>query len=646
MRTVFLASLRTHIPRYVSAAIAVAVAFVVVVGVLTSGAHSGLMDGLGAPYRNADHVVSAARWPSSELDAQAAIAFTERHGENAAATGRASLPVRANGRRLPEATVGPVATSEEWRWQKLSSGRFPAGTGEAVADVYFASAENIEVGDRVRIGEGAAARDVRVVGLVLSPSPPASMYVTWPQLLQWRDHLHLTAVAVRGEAGQLPEGAKAQPPEGFTAERLTYVQNRVDSLSVMLLLFAGIALFVSVLVIANTFSILFARRLRDFALLRCIGATRRQVVRSVRREAAVVGVLASLTGTLVGIGLGHGLIALINALAPTVPMGAAGLPVLWLLGGSAVGLAVTMVASWLPTRCVVRVSPLAALRPEAAVDAHTATGLVRLALAALLLVTGLVLLGMAMVSHSRCGAGHPRGRRRRPSRRAPRTDPGRHRARRGAGGPRRRGVRTGRAGEDQARFRGLRQGDAHRRSPASCHLDPRLLRRDSARLGGDLDELADATGATVENGLRTWESLDQQLGIYTWPAIGLLGIAVVIALIGIANTLGLSVLERAREHAMLRALGLTRTQLRRMPATEAVLLSVVATLLGTAIGVGFAWVGHETIVKRALRDATMQVPWPSLGVVVLTAALAGLLAAVLPAHRAALVIPAAGLSLD
>ncbi|WP_308440833.1 hypothetical protein [Sphaerimonospora thailandensis] len=64
------------------------------------------------------------------------------------------------------------------------------------------------------------------------------------------------------------------------------------------------------------------------------------------------------------------------------------------------------------------------------------------------------------------------------------------------------------------------------------------------------------------------------------------------------------------------------------------------------IGVGFAWVGYETVVKRALSDAAMHVPWLSLGVVVLIAALAGLLAAVLPARRAARVTPAAGLSLD
>ncbi|MBE3010299.1 FtsX-like permease family protein [Microbispora sp. NEAU-D428] len=803
MRTVFLASLRTHIRRYVAAAIAVAVAvaFVVVVGVLTSGAHSGLMDGLGAPYRNADHVVSAAGWPSSELNPKAAIAYTERHGENAAATGRAKLPARANGRRLSETTVGPISTLEEWRWQKLSSGRFPAGMGEAVADVYFALAENVEVGDRVRIGEGAAARDVRVVGLVESPSPPAqaAMYVTWPQLLQWRDQLRLNAVAVRGEVGQLPQGAKAQSPEGFAAERLTYVQNRVDSLSVMLLLFAGIALFVSVLVIANTFSILFAQRIRDFALLRCIGATRRQVVRSVRREAAVVGVLASLTGTLIGIGLGYGLIVLINALTPTVPMGAAELPTPWLLGGFAVGLVVTMVASWLPTRRVVRVSPLAALRPDAAVDVHTATGLMRLAVAAILLITGLALLGVAMVQDGTAlmvaGGGSvfagvllfgpvlvprlvgitgallgPAGRLatknavRNPRRTAtttasllvgvtlttavltgmatwrsslneqigrdhpidvaltspegPVTTDLLNRVRRTfgveqaipvdgavarvAGLDEPIPVLTTPAGAQVARDGGafarvepgkiridseafgknlsLRPGDlvvvrvGDRRAqlqvavgtgwgPAGV-VAPETLATltdapephaiwirassgaDLARLGSDLDELADPVGATIENGLRIWESLDQQLGIYTWSALGLLGIAVVIALIGIANTLGLSVLERAREHAMLRALGLTRRQLRRMLATEAMLLSVVATLLGTLIGVGFAWVGYETIVTRALSDATMQVPWLSLGVVVLIAALAGLLASVLPARRAARVTPAAGLSLD
>src|SRR5690606_6547397 len=253
-------------------------------------------------------------------------------------------------------------------------------------------------------GDGVTTIDLRVVGLVESPSPvaQASMYVTWPQYLQWREHpsFHVSRVAVRGDPGPLPEGVAAYPPEEYVRAGLARLNSRTDTIALLLLLLAGIAFSVSALVIANTFSILFAQRLRDFALLRCVGATRQQIVRAVRSEAAVVGVLASLAGTVAGVGLGYGLTALIGALAPTVPMGTADLPTLWLLGGFIVGLVVTMVASWLPARRVVRVSPLAALRPETAVEVHTATGLLRPALAAFLLVAGLSLLGTAMVLDS------------------------------------------------------------------------------------------------------------------------------------------------------------------------------------------------------------------------------------------------------
>jgi putative ABC transport system permease protein len=166
---------------------------------------------------------------------------------------------------------------------------------------------------------------------------------------------------------------------------------------------------------------------------------------------------------------------------------------------------------------------------------------------------------------------------------------------------------------------------------------------DPLALVDDLDGLADATGAQLEDRLQAQAVANRDRDILTGSVLGLLGISVAIALIGIANTLGLSVLERAREHALLRALGLTRRQLRRMLAAEAAL---VATGLGTVIGVGFAWAGYETFVTRALTHATMVIPWPSLAAVVLIATLAGLLASVLPARRAARVTPAAGLSLD
>ena len=811
MRTVFLASLRIHARRYAAAVIAViaSVAFVVVIGVLTAGARAGFMENAGAPYRGADYVVDAPEdgpspGPSccpGTLDTSAAIELVERLGENASGLGRVDLPARGGDLR-GEAPVGPIAAAEELRWQELVSGRFPERTGEAVVHVWNAHDWEIAIGDRIRVGEGATATDLDVVGLVESPSTwtQASVYVTWPQYLQWRDQptFHVGSVAVRGEVGRLPEGMTVQSVAEYVADGLAGLNNDVDIMALMGLLFAGVALFVSALVVANTFSILFAQRLRDFALLRCVGATRRQVLGSVRREAAAVGVLASLTGTLVGVGLGYGLLPLINTLAPTTPMGAPALPVPWLLGGFAVGLLVTMVASWLPTRHVVRVSPLAALRPQAAVDVHTATGRARLALAALLLVTGLALLGMAMIHDSTVpmvaggasvftgillfgpvlvprlvrGTGALLG----PAARLATENAVRN--------PRRTatttaallvgvtlttavltGMATWRAAMDEQRNRHLpidaalisldepvttdlldqvrrtpgveqaiavdgavaritgfdepipvltapdaaqvaRDGGAFAQGvePGTIRLDlgsfvdpsirpgdrvtvsvgdrqaqlqvislgsgqtgvvaPETLAQltdapephviwvraapgvDSLQLVDDLDGLADAAGVKVEDQLQARAAGNRELDILTWSVLGLLGISVAIALIGIANTLGLSVLERTREHALLRALGLTRRQLRRMLATEAALLSMVATLLGTVIGVGFAWVGYETVVKRALTRATMHIPWPSLGAVVLIAALAGLLASVLPARRAARVTPAAGLSLD
>ena len=415
MRTVLLASLRIHTRRYVAAAIAVSVsvAFIVVIGVLTDGARAGLMAGFGSPFRGADHVVVAdparpaddlkGRPYGDVLDTAPAIALVDRLGENASGVGRVMIPMRAGDLRQ-ETTVAPIAAAEELRWQKVVAGRLPAGPGEAVMHVWNANALEVKVGDRLRVGEGATATDLDVVGLVESPSTTAqaAVYVTWAQYLQWRDQptFHIGRVVVRGDVGPLPYGAVAISPEEYVTQGMAELNNDTDSFALMLLLFAGVAVFVSALVVANTFSVLFAQRLRDFALLRCVGSTRGQVLGSVRREAAVVGVLASLTGMLVGVGLGYGLIPAINALAPTTPMAAPALPVLWLLGGFAVGLLVTMVASWLPTRRVVAVSPLAALRPETALDVHTAAGGVRLKLAGLLLIVGSVLLGVAMLHDS------------------------------------------------------------------------------------------------------------------------------------------------------------------------------------------------------------------------------------------------------
>jgi putative ABC transport system permease protein len=109
--------------------------------------------------------------------------------------------------------------------------------------------------------------------------------------------------------------------------------------------------------------------------------------------------------------------------------------------------------------------------------------------------------------------------------------------------------------------------------------------------------------------------------------------ALVIALFGIANTLALSVFERTREFGLLRAVGMSRKQVRSTVRWESVLIALLGTTLGTAIGLGFSWA-----IVQAMGDEGVDqliVPGGQLAVIVAFAAIAAVFAAALPARRAA-----------
>jgi putative ABC transport system permease protein len=134
--------------------------------------------------------------------------------------------------------------------------------------------------------------------------------------------------------------------------------------------------------------------------------------------------------------------------------------------------------------------------------------------------------------------------------------------------------------------------------------------------------------------------------VFFGAVVAMLAVGVLIAVVGVGSTLGLSVLERTREHALLRALGLTRRRLRFTLSAEAVLLAGVAGVLGATLGTVYAWIGVEAVVGQAIEEVSLVVPWAQVALVALVAALAGLLAGVLPSRRAARVSPAAGLAAD
>ena len=137
----------------------------------------------------------------------------------------------------------------------------------------------------------------------------------------------------------------------------------------------------------------------------------------------------------------------------------------------------------------------------------------------------------------------------------------------------------------------------------------------------DRDEMRDAVAA----------SFQAVLGV----VYALLALAIVIALLGIANTVALSVVERTRELGLLRAVGMVRGHLRGMVRWEAALIAVFGTTTGLAVGLFLGWSMVFAVKQSGIETAEFVVPYGQLGVIVAVAALAGVLAALLPARKAA-----------
>lgn len=182
--------------------------------------------------------------------------------------------------------------------------------------------------------------------------------------------------------------------------------------------------------------------------------------------------------------------------------------------------------------------------------------------------------------------------------------------------------------------------------PFSTVTDAQLKRADTAlsvnaAKGVDKQELGDRIEAlttayptvTVQNQDDFAESQRSQVNQLLYLIYALLGLAIVIAVLGIVNTLALSVIERTREVGLLRAVGLSRRQLRRMVRLEAIAIAVLGAVLGIVLGILFG-----VVLQRAVQDdgiTDLAIPWIRLGLFVLVSAVVGVLAAVLPARRAA-----------
>jgi putative ABC transport system permease protein len=267
---------------------------------------------------------------------------------------------------------------------KLVSGTWP-GPGGVVIDTNTASKQNLHAGDMIGVQGVGAVVALRISGLVKFGSASSLGGATLAGLQL------ATAQRLLGRVGKLDEiraSAKAGiSPKQLVAEirpilpsdtqvRTGAQQAQQDSSAVtsflsflrtFLLVFAGVALFVGSFVIANSLSITIAQRTREFATLRTLGASRRQVLRSILIESFVIGTVASVVGLLVGLLLAKGLFALFNAVGFTLPNTGIVVKPRTIIVALLVGVIVTILASLRPAIRATRVEPIAAVREGATI---------------------------------------------------------------------------------------------------------------------------------------------------------------------------------------------------------------------------------------------------------------------------------------
>ncbi len=643
----------------------------------------------------------------------------------------------------------------------LREGHWAAGPGEVVLDVATAEEAGLALGDRVRIAVRGGAREFRLAGTTtfgevesLGAATTAVFDLRAAQDL-FDKRGRYDSVLVAGDVRGLDAGPGTQIDAAADHDRfaLSGLDTFIGILRIVLVAFGAIAVLVGAFTIFNSLSITVAQRSRELGLLRLIGASRRQVLRSVLVEALALGVVASIVGVFAGLGLAKLLDGVFSSVGMALPDAGTVFATRTVIVALAVGTVATVLAGLVPAIRATRVAPVTALREAA--DASARRGIVARFVAA----------AVGLVGRPAQAVGGPAGglARRNATRNPGRTlttslalvigvalvtlvtivatglkdsttasltdriaashvvigadgwspiDPEIDRALRGTPGVD--GVTSLRT--DGALAFGDEEGvnivdpgtvgrlfdfdyqDGASTTLASLGADGAVVDEGWAtehRLGvGERFSITAPTGRELDlvvRGVETSPVIDAlglgPITIGTAAADGafagernrwtlaqaadpaalraavaafpdakvqttaayaaeqaavvddllavflvLLVLCVLVSLFGIVNALVLATFERTRELGTLRALGMSRRQMRRMVRHEGVITALLGAALGIAAGLGLAAAVTTAFAEEGL---TFAVPAGTLGAFVLVAVLCGVLAAVLPARRAA-----------
>ena len=291
-------------------------------------------------------------------------------------------------------TFGGIASSSVAGLWNTETGRLPIGPKEVMLDRTTAEAGKFVIGDTVRVNALSGTREFSLVGIanygdISSPGgatfalfdqPTASEFLLKPGfvdafLIQGDGTLSDEALAKAIDAALLPSD-KLETLTGaqITEETTSQIKTVLGFFTTFLTAFSFIALGIGCFVIYNVFSITAAQRQRESALLRAIGASRRQVTNSLLVEAVVIGLVGSTLGFIFGIGLSQALSALLNAIGLEIPTTGLTINSSAIFSTVLVGTIITTLSAILPALRSGRVPPLAAIR-ETALD--VVTGLTR-----------------------------------------------------------------------------------------------------------------------------------------------------------------------------------------------------------------------------------------------------------------------------
>lgn len=263
---------------------------------------------------------------------------------------------------------------------KEGNGRAPRTPGEVVIDINTAESNGLQIGDSVQIQTEVPVEEFTIVGLATfgEANTLAGATITGFEFSEAQRVFGLgenySQISMTADDGVSAEDLKVQVDQVLydglesvtgdqqVSENLEEINEGLGFLTTALLAFAGISIFVGAFIIQNTFRIIVAQRSKELALLRSIGATRRQVVNMVVYEAFMVSVFASILGILAGIGISNALRAIGNALDLGLPVGELTLQPRTVYVSMAVGITVTVFSALMPAVKASRISPVEGMR--------------------------------------------------------------------------------------------------------------------------------------------------------------------------------------------------------------------------------------------------------------------------------------------